>query len=455
MRRIAVMMALVLCASTAADWPTVRGNAARTGVAPSLLDSRSRVAWRTALTDSPTATCVEPIVAGGRVYVGALNGCVFALDADDGRVLWRFDVGGPVMHSPAWAPGPDRRGRLYVASIDGGLSCLDPATGRRLWQYDVGPGGFVASPTVMNTVIYIGARSGVFYAIRDGRGGPSLLWARDLGAPIWQTAAALDAEQHPDASGVFVMAEDRVARCLDDGDGTVLWASPRAGGQSARDYYPVVAGEWVFFVTRPADGAGAVIAAENDILARASKLELPLDARAVIQLRQRATEVPLKWRRRELFVVGKALEAEPGHQTMWAFRAEDGTPGRVPLLWGAGCGGVMSPPAVTPDGRAVVLWRSWYNGWSYDDRYAYASDSPLRGLGVLDPQTGMLSPLAASQGVGPAVGECFRVTNESAVLQVAGGRLLAVHQGAVTSLNLAGGPLRVILAGHDTWLGEA
>lgn len=448
-----ILLAVLLSVHASADWPTVRGNPARTGLAETMLDSRSRLAWRTALVNAPTSTCVEPIVARGRVFVATLSGDVIALDANDGHVLWRERVGGPVLHSPAWAPDASDAGRLYVASVDGGLTCLDAASGKRLWRYAAGAGGFAASPAVVDRVIYIGARNGTFHAVLDAGSKPTLAWARDLGAPIWQTAAVLDPETYPERSGVFVMAEDMVARCLDPGDGTVLWQSTPVGGSSARNYYPVVAGDWVLFSTRPADGAETVMDAANRALTAASELDRVDTAEAVEELRRRTETAREQWKRRELYDVGVFLEQHPRYQTLWAFRAEDGQPGRTPVLWGAGCGGVMSPPAVSPEGRPIVFWRSWYNGWMYGNRYAYASASPFRGVGYLDPETGMLETLLPENVASLPFGVNTTIADETSALQVAGGRLLGVHQGSVTSLNLHGGPLRVIYGHRDTWMG--
>ncbi len=455
LRKIAFAVLFLPALSAPAEdaWPTVRGNPARTGLARSLLDSRVRLAWRTALTHAPTATTVEPIVARGRVFVSSLRGDVIALDAADGRVLWRESVGAPVFHSPAWTPGHEPAGRLYVAGVDGRLSCLDAATGRSLWRYDVGKGGFVVSPAVVDDVIYIGSRSGTFYALQDIGERASLLWARDVGAPIWQTAAVLTPEKYPERNGVFVMAEDMVARCLDPEDGTVLWTSPRVGGSSARDYYPVVAGAWVIFPTRPADAVEPTMDAANDILAKASEVKGVRDAATVELLRARAARSRRKWMRHELHAVGKFLGEHPRYQTLWAFRADDGLPGRVPVLWGAGCGGVMTPPAVTRDGRAIVLWRSWYNGWVHGNRYAYASASPQRGLGYLDPATGQVSAVLPRNIGALPLGTDFTHTDETSNLQIAGGRLLAVHQNSITSVSLNGGPMRVVYARGDTWAG--
>jgi glucose dehydrogenase len=35
----------------------------------------------------------SPVVAGGRVYIGSWDRCLYALNADTGAVLWKFETG--------------------------------------------------------------------------------------------------------------------------------------------------------------------------------------------------------------------------------------------------------------------------------------------------------------------------------------------------------------------------
>jgi polyvinyl alcohol dehydrogenase (cytochrome) len=81
-------------ANAASTWTTYHGNAAHTGndtTEPALLPSHQ--AWRTTLDQSVYG---QPVVAQGRVIAATENDTVYALDAHDGRVLWRMHVGTPV-----------------------------------------------------------------------------------------------------------------------------------------------------------------------------------------------------------------------------------------------------------------------------------------------------------------------------------------------------------------------
>ncbi len=81
-----------------------------------------------------------PIVVGGVIYTTSAWSGVYALDARDGRLLWKWDPqvsaerGGlaccdVVNRGPAFY-----NGRVYVGALDGRLVALDAVTGRVVWE---------------------------------------------------------------------------------------------------------------------------------------------------------------------------------------------------------------------------------------------------------------------------------------------------------------------------------
>ncbi|MBF0316095.1 MAG: PQQ-binding-like beta-propeller repeat protein [Oligoflexia bacterium] len=72
-------------------------------------------------------------VANGVVYAGSMDGHMYALDAENGAILWSFKTKGSVMSAPSivdgvlyWGTGYEKLGfdgnELYAFSIDGGVS---------------------------------------------------------------------------------------------------------------------------------------------------------------------------------------------------------------------------------------------------------------------------------------------------------------------------------------------
>jgi polyvinyl alcohol dehydrogenase (cytochrome) len=98
---------------------------------------------------------------GAEVFAGQKSGVGYALDADDGTLLWQTQVGSRIM----WGSASDGC-RIYVAdgsSRQGGSwSALDPTTGKILWTtHDPGnPADHataVGALSVANGVLYGGS----------------------------------------------------------------------------------------------------------------------------------------------------------------------------------------------------------------------------------------------------------------------------------------------------------
>ena len=189
-RRVTTLLALLTAvvlfgawpaAAGAGDtWPTYHGNAARTGndtSEPSLLPAHR--AWTTGLDQSVYG---QPVVFAGRVIAATENDTVYALDAHDGRVLWRVHVGTPVTNvvGQVGCGNIDPLGITSTPVIDTAahevfvvaanqdafrvihhqLIGLDVYTGNRMMSANADPGG-VQNP------LYIQQRAGL--ALGNGR----------------------------------------------------------------------------------------------------------------------------------------------------------------------------------------------------------------------------------------------------------------------------------------------
>jgi outer membrane protein assembly factor BamB len=66
------------------------------------------------------AVLTPPAVVNGKVFLGTAHGDVICLSAEKGDLLWKADVGEPIVFQPAVAGG-----RVYVATSSGSLICLE------------------------------------------------------------------------------------------------------------------------------------------------------------------------------------------------------------------------------------------------------------------------------------------------------------------------------------------
>ena len=114
----------------------------------------------------------SPAVLDGRVYYGTGDGGVYAIDATNGLMVWKFNTGDVVHASPAVVNGV-----VYIGSWDSYFYALDADTGQEKWRFKAGEDtfihnqqGFQSSAAVVDGVVYTGCRDGHVYALDAATG---------------------------------------------------------------------------------------------------------------------------------------------------------------------------------------------------------------------------------------------------------------------------------------------
>ena len=98
------------------------------------------LAWEADLESPRFGIEASPVMVGGVLYVSSSWGRVFAFDAKTGRRLWAFDPEVPGAWLRNGCCKPVNRGvavwngRVFVGAFDGRLIALDGKTGRKLWE---------------------------------------------------------------------------------------------------------------------------------------------------------------------------------------------------------------------------------------------------------------------------------------------------------------------------------
>jgi quinohemoprotein ethanol dehydrogenase len=108
-----------------------------------------------------------PIVIDGVMYTSGTWGYVYAVNAANGKEMWRYDP--HAAHLAARHPCCDLvnrgvavwKGRVYVASVDGRLHALDAKTGAKVWEADTiidhkMPYSSTGAPQIAGRVVVIG-----------------------------------------------------------------------------------------------------------------------------------------------------------------------------------------------------------------------------------------------------------------------------------------------------------
>ncbi len=133
------------------------------------------LSWSTSL-DSRRGVEASPIVIDGVMYVTSSWSIVHALDAKTGKELWRYDPQVPPEHGEKGCCDVVNRGvavyegKVFVGAFDGYLHAIDAATGEQIWKTDTlidrtKAYTITGAPRVYNGKVMIG-NGGAEYGVR-------------------------------------------------------------------------------------------------------------------------------------------------------------------------------------------------------------------------------------------------------------------------------------------------
>jgi eukaryotic-like serine/threonine-protein kinase len=146
---------------------------------------------------------VGKIAGNSIVYFGSSDGNVYALDAKDGELKWKFKTNGSIHTSPALYSNT-----IYIGNWDGLFYAIDAQTGKEKWKFKTGEQqamtGIQASATLENGVVYFSARDAHMYALDAANG--TLLWKYDAeNSWILSTAAIKDHVLYTGTSDTYLL----------------------------------------------------------------------------------------------------------------------------------------------------------------------------------------------------------------------------------------------------------
>lgn len=181
-----------------------------------------RVVWQT---DIDREISAGPTVAGGVVVLGTRDAQVVGLSAEDGSVMWRSGVTSEVL-----APAAFAEGLFVVRSADGRVFGLDAESGSRIWLY----GRTVpvltlrgnATPVIHDGRVLVGLDNGKLVALELASGQEA--WEATVGIPTGRT----DLERMVDVDGrlslsrgtLYAAAYQGRTVAIDIASGDIVWA---------------------------------------------------------------------------------------------------------------------------------------------------------------------------------------------------------------------------------------
>lgn len=397
--RISVVVGLVLLAGAtslhAADWTQLQNGPERKGYSAENIDGPFKLKW-TWNRDQASAVrisyFVQPVIGDGRVFLGAADGKMYALDAATGKEAWAFETGGPIMGSAAYDP----QSKLVIfGSQDSHVYAVKAGDGTLAWKFKTGEGVW-AGILLLSGNVYVGSRDGYFYAL-DGLGG-KLQWqypARDSQplAPIYSPAS-----YSPKTGLIYFGARDVRLYAVDAKTGKLAAQSDQLNGADFGWYWPVVLDDKGWVMVRTCNYHNSPWAGPY--------------GKSAAEIRQWIDVNP----DRKFFHTLDAKTLKP------AFTA--------PILFQGGCYGRPCPPILDPAGNCYVI----------RNEKGYMSPCRLVSLNLSD---GGFAKEFSDRG---AHGGCYRIVgDEGSALSMAGDKIIVSNPQSLGLENIATSkPLAVI-----------
>ncbi|MGQ9506054.1 MAG: outer membrane protein assembly factor BamB family protein [Thermogutta sp.] len=423
--KVVASLAVTICLIApghGSDWPVAAHDIRRSGSTESTLRPPFSRQWYRLFIDEGIMAGVQPVVSGGKLFIGTLRGTVHAVDSFTGKDVWRIKLPNAVLHSCAV-----EKDRVFVACADGALYALSVQNGEVLWRFQTGA-ALWNSPLVFKEKVFFGGRDGRAYALHEETG--KLAWQCAVGAPIL-ASPAIDPEQHR----IFFAAEDMRMYAFDVDSGKLLWRSARLPGVTFRGYYPVVAPDGaVMMTTAPLYSQEELQTLIEDAVREifgdyARWQHSEEENRRLREQNFRLLEQAGTYER-QMEAIRRRLREAPYFQTFFLLDGKTGEQRAVvPLVYAESMNGTGMPPVVTPDGRVIVKYQALL-------RSRYQHYSPFLNVGYLETATGNITPLLDESRTYGWHDSLLLVHDEQCCLGVAGTTLINTHQDNVNAVDL-------------------
>ena len=159
------------------NWPVFRDNAQATGVSQTTLPESPELLWKYKIEKG--SFDATPVIADGKVYIGDLDGTVYAIDLQTGAEKWKFKNPTPQVGFNTAAAVRD--GLVYLGDQDGTFFCLDARSGEQKWTVKAEAEINSAANFYQDKVLF-GSQDATLYCL-DAKSGKQL-WTHGIGNQI-------------------------------------------------------------------------------------------------------------------------------------------------------------------------------------------------------------------------------------------------------------------------------
>jgi outer membrane protein assembly factor BamB len=158
--------------------------------------------------DYPRAFTAPLEVGENRIFAGSGDGALYALSADDGRVLWKVDTQDRIRGQALVAGGV-----VYFGGDDGLFRAIDAGAGSPIWTIKT-PAAIACRPAVDDRHVYFGSGEGFMYCVNRATG--VIKWRSRTGAAI-EAAPVLIGDR------LLAASFDNFIYCLSRSNGDRIW----------------------------------------------------------------------------------------------------------------------------------------------------------------------------------------------------------------------------------------
>ncbi len=184
------------------DWESFRGNPQLTGVADSQLPDKLELIWAFKAGDMIESTAA---IVDGTLYIGALDGYLYAINAQTGKSKWKYEATAPIKSSPSI-----HKSVIYFGDEDGIFHAVDIDTRKKKWEFTT-EGEIISSANFAGDNVLFGSYDGFLYCLNIKNG--ELVWKFETEGYVHGTPAIF-------GDFVIVTGCDSFLRVINISDGT-------------------------------------------------------------------------------------------------------------------------------------------------------------------------------------------------------------------------------------------
>jgi eukaryotic-like serine/threonine-protein kinase len=194
------------------EWPTFHHDPALTGCSTSSSPDTNAILWIYNTNSAGTEGIKSsPAISGNVLYIGCSDWNLYALNAIDGNLIWKFKADGEIYSSPAVSEG-----MIYFLSEAGTFYALNTAKSL-IWKESLGDGPWdYSSPVIHDGNVFVASSTGVAYSLNAKTG--AFNWSIPVGGTPDGPLAVVNGKVY---CGTHTNSPTLIA--LDENTGGIKW----------------------------------------------------------------------------------------------------------------------------------------------------------------------------------------------------------------------------------------